>query len=194
MLGVCAAFARFRRIGRWVLDSTFTSHHVMASNHLEDLLAEWCEYRGYFVRRNVNVGKRAAGGYECELDVVAFHPTEGRLLHFEPSLDADSWTEREARFTRKFAAGKKYIPKLFGGMSLPTKVEQYAVLVFASRGARAEIGGGTLLMADELIEEILADLTTKHLAKAAVPEQFPLIRTLQYVAHYRDAAVRALTA
>ena len=165
----------------------------MAGNHLEDLIAEWCEYRGYFVRRNINVGKRLAGGYECELDVVAFHPTEARLLHFEPSLDADSWSEREAKFVRKFAAGRKYIPELFSGISLPAKLEQIAVLVFASRGGRTEIAGGRLLMADELIEEILSALKTKHLAKAAVPEQFPLVRTLQYVAHYRDAAVRALT-
>ena len=46
----------------------------MASNFLEELTAEWYEFNGYFVRRNVNVGKRPEGGYECELDVVAFHP------------------------------------------------------------------------------------------------------------------------
>ena len=46
----------------------------MAANYLEQLVAEWLEYQGYFVRRNVLVGKRAAGGYECELDVVAFNP------------------------------------------------------------------------------------------------------------------------
>ena len=166
----------------------------MAGNHLEDLIAEWCEYRGYFVRRNVNVGRRAAGGYECELDVVAFHPVEQRLLHFEPSLDADSWAQREVRFLRKFEAGRKYIPELFGGSPIPTTIEQYAVLVFASRGERATLGGAKLMIADELVAEILAVLRSKHLAKAAVPEQFPLVRTLQYVAHYRDATLKALGA
>jgi hypothetical protein len=31
----------------------------MPRNHLEDLVAEWYEFRGYFVRRNVQVGKLA---------------------------------------------------------------------------------------------------------------------------------------
>ena len=43
----------------------------MSSNFLEQLVAEFYEYKGYFVRRNILVGKRAKGGYECELDVVA---------------------------------------------------------------------------------------------------------------------------
>jgi hypothetical protein len=42
----------------------------LAGNHLEALVAEWYEVRGYFVRRNVQVGKRPKGGYECEFDIV----------------------------------------------------------------------------------------------------------------------------
>jgi hypothetical protein len=57
----------------------------MAGNHLEDLAAEWYQFQGFFVRRNVQVGKRLRGGYDCELDVVAFHPAERRLIHIEPS-------------------------------------------------------------------------------------------------------------
>ena len=44
----------------------------MAVNFLEQLVAEWYEYRGYFIRRNVWVGKLAKGGYECELDIIDF--------------------------------------------------------------------------------------------------------------------------
>jgi hypothetical protein len=46
----------------------------MAGNHLEDLVAEWYQFQGFFVRRNIQVGKRLRGGYECELDIVAFQP------------------------------------------------------------------------------------------------------------------------
>ena len=46
----------------------------MPGNYLEDLVAEWYEYNGYFVKRNVWVGKLPAGGYECELDIIAFNP------------------------------------------------------------------------------------------------------------------------
>ncbi len=37
------------------------------ANFLEQLVAEWYEHQGYFVRRNVQVGKRTKGGYEGEL-------------------------------------------------------------------------------------------------------------------------------
>lgn len=85
---------------------------VMAGNFLEQLVAEWYEYQGYFVRRNVRVGKWTKGGYEGELDVVAFHPETKRLVHVESSMDADSWGKRKQRFTKKFEAGKKYIRPL----------------------------------------------------------------------------------
>jgi Holliday junction resolvase-like predicted endonuclease len=46
----------------------------MQTNFLEELVAEWLEYKGYIVKRNERVGRRAAGGHEGELDVVAFNP------------------------------------------------------------------------------------------------------------------------
>lgn len=164
----------------------------MANNHLEQLLAEWYEYQGFFVRRNINVGKRANGGYACELDVVAFHPGKRRLVHLEPSLDADSWERRQTRYTTKFELGRKHIPELFTGLDLPAEIEQYAVLVFASGANVKTLGGARILFAADIIEEILVGLRGKRLAKAAVPEQFPLLRTLQYVAEYRTQAIRAL--
>ena len=64
-------------------------------NHLEQIVGEWYEYSGYFVRRNVLVGKRSKGGYEGELDIVAFNPQTDHLVHIEPSLDADAWGRLE---------------------------------------------------------------------------------------------------
>jgi hypothetical protein len=37
----------------------------MATNYLEQLVAEWYEYKGYFVRRNILVGRLPKGGFEC---------------------------------------------------------------------------------------------------------------------------------
>ncbi|TCZ85031.1 hypothetical protein [Lysobacter sp. N42] len=82
-------------------------------NWLEQLVAEWYEYQGYFVRRNVLVGRRANGGWECELDVVAFHPGLRPLVHIEPSMDSNSWEVRAQRYARRFEAGRRHIPKLF---------------------------------------------------------------------------------
>ena len=164
----------------------------MAGNHLEQLVAEWYEYRGYFVRRNVLVGKRAKGGYECELDVVAFNPETRHLVHIEPSMDADTWERREKRFRTKFAAGRKHIPKLFTGLDIPDQVEQLAVLCFASTKNHTMVGGGKIMLLRDLVVEVLDELKSHRVASHMVPEQFPLLRTLQFVCEYRDAAIGIL--
>jgi hypothetical protein len=91
----------------------------MAANHLEQLVAEWYEYQGYFIRRNIKVGRRSKGGYEGELDIVAFHPERQHLVHIETSLDAKSWEKREERFSKKFEAGRRYIPSLLEAVEKP---------------------------------------------------------------------------
>lgn len=164
----------------------------MAANYLEQLIAEWYEYKGYFVRRNVLVGKRPKGGHECELDVVAFRPHERRLVHIEPSMDANSWEEREKRYSKKFEAGKRHIPHLFQGLELPTKIEQIAVLVFASKTNHATLGGGRLIIIDELLGEIFADIKDRTIASHAVPEHLMVLRSFQFVAQYREAVFGAL--
>lgn len=164
----------------------------MASNFLEQLVAEWYEYQGYFVRRNVPVGKLAKGGYECELDVVGFHPEKRVLVHIEPSMDAASWSVREARYRKKFEAGRRHIPTLFKGLDLPSRIDQIAVLVFGSTRTHPTVGGGRVVLITDLLVEIFADLRSKHVAKQAIPENFPLLRTLQFVATYRNAVWGAL--
>src|SRR3972149_7113004 len=135
----------------------------MAQNHLEQLLAEWYEYKGYIVKRNIPVGKRTKGGYECELDIVAFHPDTKHLIHLEPSLDADSWAVRERRFSKKFAFGQKYIKSLFPGLIVLDMIDQIAVLVFAANINHPTLGGGRLKTVDQFMEEIFTDLKDKRL-------------------------------
>lgn len=153
-------------------------------NFLEQLVAEWYEFRGYFVRRNVRVGPRAAGGHEGELDVVAFHPANKHLVHIEPSSAADSWDEREKKFAKKFRAGREHIPALFAGLDLPKEIEQIALLIFGSTRSRTQVGGGRILMIDDLLSEIRNDLRARPVERAAVPEQYVILRSLQFAAHY----------
>jgi hypothetical protein len=77
--------------------------------HLETLIAEYLDWRGYLVRRNKKVGRLRHGGWEGELDIVAYHPKSQDLVHYEPSIDAIGWTKREERYRKKFDAGRKYI-------------------------------------------------------------------------------------
>jgi len=157
----------------------------MANNFLEQLVYEWYEYQGYFVRRNIAVGKRRRGGYECELDIVAFNPSAPHLVHIEPSMDAESWEKREVRFRKKFDAGRKHIPSLFPGVELPERIEQIAVFASASRINHPTVGGGRVLLVSDLLRDIFEDLSERKLSSSTVPEHHALLRTLQFVVEYR---------
>ena len=157
----------------------------MANNFLEQLVAEWYEYKGYFVRRNVPVGKRARGGYESELDVVAFNPSLRHMVHIEPSLDAESWEKRERLFKKKFEAGRRHIPDLFDGYDLPDDIEQIAILVFASKSNHPTLGGGKVLLISDLMRQIMEDLGDKKALSNTVAEHHTILRTLQFVIEYR---------
>jgi len=164
----------------------------MPTNFLEELVAEWLEYRHYIVKRNERVGPRPAGGYEGELDIVAFNPVENRLVHYETSTDADSWAERERRFAKKFEAGSKFVSDLFEGLTLPDEIEKRAVFAFGSDRNHRVIGGGTVQLAEDLIIEILQDLKDKPFTSKAVPEKYPILRVLQMITQHRAKLVSAL--
>lgn len=157
-------------------------------NHLEQLTSEWFEFRGYFVRRNVNLGRRQNGGYECELDVVAFCPQRQHLVHIEPSMDAHTWERREERYAKKFEAGRKYIPSMFGGIALPSSIEQIALLGFASNSNIKTLAGGRVMTSADLLLEITAEISNLRISKSAIPEQYPLLRTIQFAYQHRKSA------
>lgn len=149
-------------------------------NHLESLTAEWLGYSGYFVRTAVKVGRRAKGGWDGELDVVAFHPARQHFLHVECSVDAFTWAKRETRFKRKFAMGRRHARELFEGMVLPDALDQVLVHGYASAPDRhREVGGARLVTSQELTAEIMSCIPASAW-KAAVPEGYPLLRTLQF--------------
>ena len=160
----------------------------MPTNFLEQLVAEWYEYRGYFVRRNIKVGRRAAGGFESELDVVAFHPQRRHLVQIEPSMDTDSWEIREKRYTAKFAAGRRHIPDLFAGFPELPGLDQIAIFALASTKNHRTVAGGQIMSISDLMLEIRdnAEWGVRHrrVDKVAVPEQFTILRSMQFAAHF----------
>jgi hypothetical protein len=129
---------------------------------------------------------QGAGGYECELDVVAFKPQTKHLVHVEPSTDASSWDQREEKYKRKFAAGRKYIPGLFSGLvPAGTVPEQIALLVFAPKTAGRTLAGGTVVHVSEFLKPIIEKFSKVSMLRNQVPEQFTILRTLQFAAEYR---------
>jgi hypothetical protein len=165
----------------------------MQTNFLEEIVAEWYEYQGYIVKRNERVGLRKdKGGYEGELDVVAFNPKTNNLLHVETSTDADSWANRERRFKKKFASGDKYIKELFDGLTLPEQFKKKAIFAFGSDKNHKTVGGGEVVLAENFILEILQDLKSKSFASKAVPEKYPILRTLQMITEHRKKVIKEL--
>ena len=149
-------------------------------SHLENLIAEYYDWKGYLVKRNIKVGKLSHGGWEMELDVIAFDPHTGHLIHLEPSLDAHSWTTREERFTKKFTSARKYIlSEVFTWLESDIEIEQVAVLTSHPRG-RDFLAGAKIVSIDELLAQIREKVVACGIvAKNAIPEQYPLLRTLQ---------------
>ncbi len=155
------------------------------ANHLEQLVAEWLEHKGYFVRRNVKVGKLTHGGYKGELDIVAYHPINNHLIQVEPSIDAHTWERREQRFQTKFEAGRKYIiEEIFPWLPHNKTFDQWAVLWGSDRN-HATVGGGKVIPIWKLYRMISRDIIAiGSPAGNAIPEQLPLLRTMQYTLHW----------
>ncbi len=163
----------------------------MASNYLEQLVSEWYEHQGYFLRRNVRVGPRPEGGHEGELDIVAYRPNPFHVIHIETSMDTDSWKNREPRFAKKFQIGRKYVPSLFQGLPMPANIDQLAVFGIASTHSHSTIGGAPVTTLELLLQQIVAAFPTDSWLKRAVPESLPILRTLQVVSHFRKEITKA---
>jgi len=84
-------------------------------NFLEQIAAEWYQYKGYFVRTNIRFGRNAGGhgGHIGEMDVVAYEPNSEEFIHLEASMDALGWAERKEIFEEKFTKARKYYLKFF---------------------------------------------------------------------------------
>ncbi|MFY9619663.1 MAG: hypothetical protein WAM70_19390 [Pyrinomonadaceae bacterium] len=149
-------------------------------SHLESLIAEYLEWQGYLIRRNLKVGRRAKGGWEMELDVVGYHPKLNKIVHYEPSIDALKWGVREERYEKKLSLARKYMfTEIFPWLNKKTLIEQIAIFYNHPKG-RDTIAGARLMSIDELVAEIRAKVVgCGPMISNAIPQQFPLLRTIQ---------------
>lgn len=154
-------------------------------NFLESLVAEWYEYSGYFVRSNPRTRKRQKGGWDVELDVLAYSPSDRRLIHIEASSDANSWQERKDRFLKKkFILSREEYESLIGS-SVDT-IEKIAVVGWGSTKSDLVWGEDIkVLLIPQLLEEITTKLKETSPLKQAVPESFPLLRAMQMALAFR---------
>jgi len=156
-------------------------------NFLEQLAAEWYEYSGYFVRTNVRARKRLQGGWEAELDVLAFLPSNKELIHIETSGDADSWAERKKRFlNKKFVFNNSEYEEMIG--SSLSMIKRIAIAGW-TRSSKSDLKweeGIEVLLIPEFLSRIMAGLHSHDFMREAVPENYPILRTIQMVHEYQD--------
>lgn len=157
-------------------------------DYLEHLVREWYEYQGYFVRHALSVGLGPDGSYECELDVVAFHPVHRHVVQVEPIFDLLPFTERETHFRAKFDAGKKHLHRLFG-VAPRLHIEQIALIATPGAQPHGTIGGGHIIRLADFLADILQRFEELGPSGEPVHEQWPMIRTLQLAATCRQPPV-----
>jgi hypothetical protein len=152
------------------------------TNHLENLISQYYDWKGWVVKKNVKVGRRNLGGYEGELDVVVYNPESGKVIHYEPSTDASAWANREEKYKRKFYLGKKHISKdVFPWLRNGFELEQIAVFFRVSERHR-NFQGCRAISIDELVKMIRGDIEKQgRVGKNAIPEQYDLLRTIQLI-------------
>lgn len=148
-------------------------------NFLESLVAEWYEYSGYFVRSNPRTRKRQKGGWDVEIDVLAYSPSDQRLIHIETSSDANSWQERKERFLKKkFILSREEYESIIG--SGVNSIEKIAIVGWSSTKTDLNWGDDIMvLLIPHLLEEITTKLKETSPLKQVVPESFPLLRAMQ---------------
>lgn len=151
-------------------------------NFLENLASEWYEYRHKcFIRRNVRYGKRKKGGYDNELDILAYDPQTQNLVHIEPSSDALSWRERKERYLKKkFIYSHDDYEKILNCKI--KSVKKIALVGFSKKPTTdLEWGAGIKvkpvpIFLNEIAEEIRSE---KGINNMAIPENYPLLRAIQ---------------
>ncbi len=152
-------------------------------NFLEQLAAEWYEYKGYFVRTNIKFEKRKAGGYTGELDVVAYKPDTKDFIHIECSTDSSTWKDRQARFRKKFFNADRNYKKLFPFHE--KELVKIAIVGFHKDRGKFDFGPNvTIILIPDFIQKITNELKNKNPMQDAIPESYPLLRAIQYSAFF----------
>ncbi len=134
------------------------------------------------MRTNVRARKRSAGGWDMELDVLAYQPSTQSLFHVETSGDADSWAERKKRFLeKKFVLSKSEYEEMLD--SPIADIRRLAIVSWAaSTKADLDWGEGVeVLTIPTFLAQITSTLKDRDFMTESVPEGYPILRTIQMV-------------
>ena len=160
---------------------------MRASNFLEELVAEWYDFKGFFVKTNIPYGIGARGGIKGEIDILAYNPKDKCICHIEVSSDSDSWDNRIEKFKKRFNHASAFYDKI-----LPFNYEQVkkiAILSFGeplskNRELFEQSTKARLITLTAFFREIKSTLENIDPNKQAIPESYLLLRTIQFFIHH----------
>jgi len=153
-------------------------------NFLESLAAEWYAIQGYFVRTNIKANRRAKGGWDNEIDVLALEPGLGKLVHLETSWDALTWEKREERYVdKKFTFSNEQYAEMIG---VQPAIIQKRAIIGTSKTQPKEIWGENIEVTTvpNFIAEITAEIKKRNPMRDVIPETYPCLRSFQFVLAY----------
>jgi hypothetical protein len=70
------------------------------------------------------------------------------------------------------------------GFKRGTQIEQIALFGLSKRRVRDELSGGKVWVVSDLLQRIVCELSRRRIANEVVPEQFPLLRTAQFMCEH----------
>lgn len=171
-------------------------------NFLEQLAAEWYQYKGYFVRTNLRFGRNASGkgGHIGEIDVVAYEPKNEDFIHLEASTDALSWSKRKEIFEKKFTNARKYYLEIFPFKRMDIEPKQIALVGFNLNPSPETTSWKSsppdkspwrdikieVIHLPKFFQEISTELKNKNPQRGAISETLPLLRAIQYAMFYTN--------
>lgn len=147
-------------------------------NHLEEIVREYYEYNGYFVKTNIKFKKLVTGGYTGEADVIAYNPKEEKLIHIECSKAAISNKKLESQALKKFPGYLDYQSEL--KLEIKEKYKIFIVGQFYTSKQELMPKGVQHKSVKQFMKEVY-DSITEDFMHNAVPEVYPLLRTIQLV-------------
>ncbi len=162
----------------------------MYTNFLEQLISEYFEYNGYFTKSNIKIRKRNRGGYDREIDILAYCPKNDYVYHIETSFALVGWEREIEIFKKKFDIKIVEYADILGLNPERIKIFKRAIILEVPKKDRKnkkiEFQSKTdakLLSIGEFMDIVKYKLQKFKPINKAVPQNLPLLRAIQFVLH-----------
>lgn len=152
-------------------------------NYLEELVAEYEVYlEKNFIRRNIQIIKENRKG---EMDVLSYNIQNNVITHYETSSHFSNWEGEFKKFKKKFDWKDKTYYKILR-LKQKCKIKKIAITSFAKK-ENQEVNDlffkktNAKLFSVPVFIKIVRDEVKKIVHPITVPEQFPILRTIQNI-------------